>query len=128
MSHQLEREVKMDAYTFKYNDCSLAFDMDEYEDASRYNAALKKLLTTPCPDRRISQHGYIQAYCRAIRTFFDDIFGEGAAEQLIGKNQNKRTHDAAYNAFLKFVSAQVEESDRRVNDAIKKYAPGGGEK
>lgn len=118
----------MDTYTFEYNGRSFAFDMDEYEDASRYNAALKTLLTTPCPDRQISQHGYIQAYCRAIRTFFDDIFGDGTAELLIGKNQNKRIHDNAYNAFLQFVSAQVEESNRRVKDAINKYAPGGDEK
>lgn len=110
---------------FVYGGKSLPFDIDEYEDAKRYNNALKALLSTQCPERSVDQGGFIKFYCNAIQTFFDTIFGDGATVELIGKSLNKRKYDTLYSAFLNFVNAQVNESNKRVQSAIQKYAPDG---
>lgn len=110
---------------FIYGGKSLPFDIDEYEDAKRYNDALKALLSTQCPERFADQGGFVKFYCDAIRTFFDTIFGDGATVKLIGESLNKRKYDILYSAFLNFVNAQVNESNKRVKKLIQKYAPDG---
>lgn len=110
---------------FVYGGKSFPFDIDEYEDAKRYNDALKALLSTQCPERSVDQGGFIKLYCSAIRAFFDTIFGDGAAVELIGESLNKRKYDTLYSSFLNFVNAQVNESNKRVQNAIQKYAPDG---
>lgn len=67
----------------------------------------------------------LKFYCDAIRTFFDTIFGNGATVELIGESLNKRKYDILYSAFLNFVNAQVNESNKRVKKLIQKYAPDG---
>lgn len=115
----------MNSCKFTYNGTELDFDIDDYEDAKRYNEALKALLSTQCPERSFDQGGFIKFYCNAIRTFFDTIFGDGATVELIGESLNKRKYDTLYSAFLSFVNAQVNESNIRVQNAIQKYAPDG---
>lgn len=112
--------------TFRYNNAEFDFDIDEYEDSERYNAAVRKLTSVPMPDRSVALHAYIQIYCNAIRSFFDTVLGNGAAEMILSDSRNKRIHDEAYSAFLLFVDEQARESNKRVENALAKYAPGGG--
>lgn len=112
---------------FVFGEHTLTFDIDEYEDARKYNEAVNEVLKAKGPARELNQQGYILAYCNTIRKFFDIIFGDGTSLKLLGESRNKREHDEAYIAFLHFVNAQVQESNLRVKTALERYAPSDGD-
>ena len=43
---------------------------------------------------------------------YDDLFGVGTGEKLMGKRYNVRETEKCYNAFLTFVRSQIREIDQ----------------
>ncbi|MGN0630389.1 MAG: DUF6673 family protein [Ruminococcus sp.] len=113
----------MNKPVWKYGENIFPFDIDEYEDSVKYKSAVGILVAAKLPERMSEPDGFIKAYCGAISAFFDNIFGEGTSEILFGENNNKRICDDAYYSFLEFIAEQVQRSDARMLEAIKKYAP-----
>lgn len=108
---------------WKYGENIFPFDIDEYEDSVKYRSAVGVLAAAKLPERMSDPAGFIKAYCAAIGAFFDHIFGDGTAEILFEEKNNKRICDDAYYSFLEFIAEQVQQSDARMLEAIKKYAP-----
>lgn len=113
----------MNEPVWEYEGNAFPFDMDDYEDSEKYRSAVNALAAAKVPERMSDPAGFIKAYCAAIGAFFDHIFGDGTAELLFGEKISKRICDDAYYSFLEFIAEQVQQSDSRMLEAIKKYAP-----
>ena len=78
-------------------------------------------------DKSAGAAAYIRAYCKAFRTFYDTLFGEGTAEQIFsGIPDHARRYTAVYGEFLTFVAKQAAQSQAESMQLKKKYLPKGG--
>lgn len=96
---------------WEYNGYQFEFDLMNAETADQYDRALAKMEEK---EKRIRKSGRlnetIKDTCDMVYDFFDDIFGDGASEKIIGKDYNLRTCSEAYfGSFIPFANKQVEE-------------------
>lgn len=93
--------------TFNYNGHSFTYDIADADEAEKYEKAINKMGET---EKSLPKDGSValiyRAQCKYLKTFFDDIFGEGAGNKVCGVKDNVTYCYNAYIAFLKFVSAQ----------------------
>lgn len=98
---------------WKYNDVELEFDMGDVDTQERYEKAFTKMEETEKGLPKTGSHSeFSRSYCRMFYELYDDLFGAGTGERLMGKKANVRTTEECYNSFLTFVRAQLEEINR----------------
>lgn len=98
---------------WKYNDVELEFDMGDVDTQERYEKAFIKMEETEKGLPKTGVYSELsRAYCQMFYELYDDLFGTGAGERLMGKKANVRTTEECYNSFLTFVRAQLEEINR----------------
>jgi len=92
---------------FCYNDIEYSFDVSDADDADKLEAAYSKMSAR---EKSLSKDGkssdIIRGQCSLIRSYFDDIFGEGAGVALCSERFSLMSHYDAYDAFLEFVRNQ----------------------
>lgn len=98
---------------WKYNNVELELDMGDIETVERYEKAFTKMEETA---RKLPKTGVYsemsRAYCGMFYDLYDDLFGTGTGEKLMGKRYNVREAEKCYNAFLTFVRSQIREIDQ----------------
>lgn len=108
---------------WNYGGASFTLDMDDVETAERYEVAFQKMQAQFAEPDGTSEAAKLRAYCEAIRFLFDELFGEGTAEKLLGGKLNLAACDDAYESFLTFVQAQTVESMNRRIEMLSRFAP-----
>lgn len=92
---------------FCYNDIEYSFDVSDADDAEKMEASTRNMAEN---EKKLPKTGtsseIIRSQCGLIRSFFDDIFGEGAGAALCSERFSLTTHYDAYDAFLDFVRSQ----------------------
>ena len=63
----------------------------------------------------------IREYDKMIRGLFDDIFGEGAGDAVLGAKISTKNCDIAFDSMLEFVLKQQEENSRAAEALVSKY-------
>ncbi|GFI44232.1 hypothetical protein IMSAGC018_01913 [Lachnospiraceae bacterium] len=98
---------------WKYNNIELEFDMGDVDTQERYEKAFTKMEET---EKRLPKTGIYselsRAYCGMFYQLYDELFGAGTGEKLMGKKANVRTTEECYNSFLTFVRTQLAEINR----------------
>lgn len=98
---------------WKYNNIELEFDMGDVDIQERYEMAFTKMENA---EKKLPKTGVYselsKAYCQMHYALYDDLFGVGTGEKLLGKKYNVRTVEECYNSFLTFVRNQLNEINR----------------
>lgn len=119
--------MKEDLTIWHIHGLELPLDIEEADTVEKYEAALAQLEQDVPEDKSAGAVAYIRAYCKAFRTFYDTLFGEGTAEQIFaGIPDHARRYTAVYGEFLTFVAKQAAQSQAESMQLKKKYLPKGG--
>lgn len=106
--------------TFEYNGITMPFDIYDVDTLERYEDAMIKLgKSEKAIPKDGKQSDIIRAECEALRTSFDDILGEGTAEQLFGDRRSMAELMDAYETLI----ATVEEQRLAMQTRVAKYSP-----
>ena len=109
------------SYIWSINGCEFEVDMEDADTAERYVSALK-ILENSQNINSLSEK--IRAYCKAFREFYDTFLGEGTSEKLFtGINDNSRKYDEVFESLLDVISRQRSESEGRMSEISRRYAP-----
>lgn len=107
---------------FNYNGAEYVFDVSDAEDSERMDVAVKNMANNEKTMDKVGTNAeIIRGQCKVIKSFFDDIFGEGAGVALCTEKSNLTVHYNAYDAFLDFVRVQKDALLSRGN-SYKKYS------
>lgn len=107
---------------WEYNGTRFKLDLADLEFAERYEIALANLQEREkSRSKDGSMSDRIREYDAMIRGMFDDIFGEGAGDAVLGESKNTDNCDAAFDSLLEFVIRQKEDSDRVASSLVNKY-------
>lgn len=118
----------MEALTiWKINGLELHLDIEDADTVERYEEALDQLGQDVPQDKSDGAAAYIRAYCKAFRTLYDSLFGEGTASRIFADVPDSlRKYTAVYGDFLAFVSKQAAQSQAERVQIRRKYLPKGG--
>lgn len=112
---------------WKYNDVEIEIDMSDVEFEEKYEAAFKKMDDS---EKRLIQENktgmmsvFIRGYCKLYYDLFDDLFGKGTGEKLMGSKLNARKCEECYDSFLSVCKEQVDELNKKRAATLKKYMP-----
>ena len=115
MSHNNDNIFEYNGYTFEY-DLADADDSEKYEKAIEIMGEEEKNLPKA---GKLSE--IYRAQCKMIKTFFDNVLGDGAGDKVCGVKDNVSNCYTAYTDFLDFVASQ---RDRvlSVKNTLSKYS------
>lgn len=118
-----------DLTIWKINGLELSLDIEDADTVERYEAALDQLEADVPKDKSEGAAAYIRAYCKAFRTLYDSLFGDGTAARIFADlPDNIRKYTAVYGDFLAFVSKQAAQSQAEMVQIRRKYLPKGGKR
>lgn len=118
-----------DLTIWKINGLELSLDIEDADTVERYEAALDQLEADVPKDKSEGAAAYIRAYCKAFRTLYDSLFGDGTAARIFADvPDNVRKYTAVYGDFLAFVSKQAAQSQADMVQIRRKYLPKGGKR
>lgn len=118
-----------DLTIWKINGLDLSLDIEDADTVERYEAALDQLEADVPKDKSEGAAAYIRAYCKAFRTLYDSLFGDGTAARIFADvPDNVRKYTAVYGDFLAFVSKQAAQSQAEMVQIRRKYLPKGGKR
>ena len=107
---------------WEYNGNQFELDLTDLEFAERYEAALANLQEREkARSKDGSMSTRIREYDGMIRGLFDDIFGEGAGDAVLGEKISTKNCDIAFDSLLEFVINQQEENNRTTEALVSKY-------
>lgn len=96
-------------FEFTYNGATFPFDMTDANVAERYEDAAERLMEKGKAAPKDGKKSAVLRYlCDAYNTFFDELFGEKAAEKMFGDRLSVAEHEDVYMALLDAVNAQTE--------------------
>ena len=116
----------MNVYTWEINGVSLEFDIEDADNAEKYQKAFEKFGETEkiITSSEINSADFIREYCKMFRNLYDDIFGKGTSDKIFsGIKDNSRKYDEIYAEFLNFIRNQSEKAAERKNNLAVKYCP-----
>ena len=112
----------VDNTIWEYNGSQFELDLTDLDFAERYEKALANLQER---ENARSKDGpmsvRIREYDAMIRSLFDDIFGEGAGDAVLGEKVSTKHCDIAFDSLLQFVIKQQAENNRETEALINKY-------
>lgn len=98
---------------WKYNNVELELDMGDVDTLERYEKAFTQMEETRKKLPKTGVYSELsRAYCRMFYELYDNLFGAGTGEKLMGERYNVREAEKSYNSLLTFVRSQVREIDR----------------
>lgn len=112
---------------WKINDYEFELDLYDADTADRYEQAFEKMAVKEKAlpkDGKLSE--YTRAYCNMFKELYDDLFGKGAGEKILGDKANIRICNEIYLKFLDFVSEQksvITEYKNNLNERAARYSP-----
>ena len=107
---------------WKWNGKEYYFDITEPGCMRRLMDALTGLRNNLAQFRREQEtDDMLSCHCGILQAFLDDVFGEGAGEEMCGKQLSAEVYSRAYMEFLEFVNRQTEALEKVQKDAEAKY-------
>ena len=108
--------------TWVWNGRKYAFDITEAGCMRRLMDALEGLRHNLAQFRREQDtDDMLFCHCGILQEFFDDIFGEGAGEELCGKKRSAEVYSRVFLEFIDFVNGQLNAVEQLRETAEKKY-------
>ena len=105
-----------------YNGNQFELDLTDLEFAERYEQSLVHLQEREkSRSKDGSMSARIREYDAMIRGLFDDIFGDGAGDAVLGEKVSTRNCDAAFDSLLEFVLKQQAENNAEAETLVSKY-------
>lgn len=108
--------------TWEYNGHQFELDICDYDGSKRFedgmNSLTAKTDTFPL-DGTISNR--VLAYDAMFRDMFNDIFGSGAGDKILGECKNIRNCDTAFMSFCEFINEQKSSNKSRQDVFLAKY-------
>lgn len=109
---------------WKWNDVELEIDMDDAKFLERYENAFENMEAKETELTKTGKQSAIaRQYCEMFYQLFDDIFGAGTGEKLLGSRRNTRVCDECYTSFISECQKNVFESNKRKNAMMNKFKP-----
>ena len=92
---------------FEYNGYSFEYDIADADDSEKFESAIDVMSKE---EKNLPKDGRLsviyKAQCGMIKTFFDNVLGEGAGTKVCGEKNNVTDCYNAYTAFLGYVKNQ----------------------
>lgn len=108
--------------SWTWNGRAYYFDITESGCMRRLMDALTGLRNNLAQFRREQEtDDMLSCHCGILQAFLDDVFGEGAGEEMCGKQLSAEVYSRAYMEFLEFVNRQMEALEKMQKDAEAKY-------
>lgn len=109
---------------WRWNDVELEIDMEDVEFLERYENAFDNMELKETELQKTGKKSAIaRDYCDMFYRLFDDIFGQGTGEKLLGEKKNVRNCEECYDAFLSACQKCVIEANKRQNALENKFKP-----
>ena len=109
---------------WRWNDVELEIDMEDVEFLERYEIAFDNMELKETELQKTGKKSEIaRDYCDMFYRLFDDIFGQGTGEKLLGEKKNVRNCEECYDAFLSACQKCVIEANKRQNALANKFKP-----
>lgn len=107
------------------NNVELDFDVFDVNTLVRYEAASDKLDAAikesgrKALEKQITPAASARITCKAVKTFFDEVFGGSAGEEICGKEDHLKRCLEAYRALLNEEARQAEEQNKLNADILR---------
>lgn len=109
---------------WKWNDVELEIDMEDVEFLERYENAFNNLELKESELQKTGKKSKIaRGYCEMFYCLFDEIFGQGTGEKLLGEKMNVRVCEECYSSFIAACQKCVTDANKRQNAMINKFRP-----
>ena len=110
---------------WKINGSRFEFDFDDLECMDRYNDACSEMKrrSEEAPKFENRQE-FIRYYCDSFFSFYDAIFGKGAANQIFNGRYNMGLCDQVHDEFLGWVRSSIARNDRERKARLKNRQEG----
>ena len=109
--------------TWKINEHEFKFDAYDLECAEALEKATEIL---GIEEKKIKYVGtlseQIKSYTTVFYNYFDNIFGKGSGEKILGKKRSIRICNEVYGDFLDFVAEQKTALNEQRNEIVSKYS------
>lgn len=107
---------------WKWNDVELEIDMEDVEFLEKYENAFEIMEEEEKQVKNIGKYSEMtRSYCDMFYHLFDNIFGEGAGNKLLGKKKNARIVDDCYESFLKCCKQEVAAANKNRASRYQKF-------
>lgn len=107
---------------WEYNGNTFELDVGDAEDAEHLENAFKRL---EAAEKTVKRDGSLAeivcAYDSMFRNLYDDIFGEGAGDMVLGERRNIDNCNASYESLLAFIEGQNAHFIQRTESLTARY-------
>lgn len=107
-----------------YNGVCCALDFLDEDDVRRYGECVARLGAGESEAREDGAEAFIAGLCGRLKGFFDELFGEGTGDRLMGEGNNVGDAMRCYGDFLAFGRQQAEAARVLFAEVLGQYAPG----
>ena len=118
-----------DKTIWRYNGNEFSFDMGDADDLAHFEEVMDRFQKAEMTVKRDgSLAEQVIAYDAMYRNMYDDLFGDGAGDAILGQKRNMNNCNLSYASFLEFLGRQGAEFQRQREIIEQKqtfYAPNG---
>lgn len=109
---------------WKWNEVELEIDLEDVDFLERYENAFDNLDIKEKELQKTGKKSEIaRGYCEMFYRLYDEIFGPGTGEKLMGENMNVRICEECYDSFIATCQKCVTDANKRQNAMINKFKP-----
>ena len=109
---------------WEWNDVELEIDMDDVDFLEKYENAFANMEVKENELMKTGKKSEIaREYCGMFYRLFNEIFGPGTGEKLLGEKMNVRNCEECYISFIAECQKNVMESNKRKNAMMNKFKP-----
>lgn len=109
--------------TWEYNGSTFDFDLGDADDLERYEIALQHLEESEKARKKDGTPSEIaRAYDKLFRDFYDELFGDGAGDAILGEKRSISNCDDSFESFYDFSEAQSTALRERREKITSKYS------
>ena len=92
---------------WEYNGNTFELDLGDAEDADHLEQVFGRFSEAEKTLQKAGGLGdMVRGYDKLFRDFYDDLFGEGAGDAILGERKNMNNCDNAFDSFLTFIDGQ----------------------
>lgn len=92
---------------WEYNGSTFELDLGDADDADHLEQVFSRFSVAEKSLQKAGGLGdMVRGYDKLFRDFYDDLFGEGAGDAILGERKNMNNCDNAFDSFLAFIDGQ----------------------
>lgn len=109
---------------WSYNGIELEVDMGDADFQEIVENAFEKMHEDEVKILKAGKASAItRSYCQMFYNLYDNIFGAGTGEKLLGEKRNSGVCEECYESFIDLCQKQTTESNAKKARIVNKYAP-----